>query len=163
MSNLPEVYYTAAELTQPTGDGMTWCVHRRWRSRAQSCWTIEALCRTGDIARRMVGALESTDERDALQKQIEGYKDAMSLHELVPLAKRIAKTRRIPTLAVTFDDVARQLVDEYVRLQAENETLRAAIATPEVYAGIITKTLEAERDAAVAELKAVQIQCRRES
>ncbi|MDI9430461.1 MAG: hypothetical protein QM570_01930 [Planctomycetota bacterium] len=41
---------------------------------------------------------------------------------------------------------------ENVKLQAENETLRAAIATPEVYAGVVTKVLEAERDAALAEL-----------
>ena len=33
------------------------------------------------------------------------------------------------------------------------ETLAAAIATPEVYAGVITEVLEAERDRAIQELR----------
>jgi len=40
---------------------------------------------------------------------------------------------------------------ELDRLRVENETLKAAISTPEVYAGVITQIVEAERDKAVEE------------
>lgn len=48
-----------------------------------------------------------------------------------------------------------EATDSYCRriaqLQAENARLRAAIATPEVYAGVVTEVVERERDEAVAE------------
>lgn len=40
----------------------------------------------------------------------------------------------------------RERCSEITQLRAEQNNLRAAIATPEVYAGVITKILEAERD-----------------
>lgn len=43
------------------------------------------------------------------------------------------------------------LVAEYRRVVEENATLRAAIATPEIYVGVITETVEAERDTVMRE------------
>lgn len=51
-----------------------------------------------------------------------------------------------------LDDAERKarLMDYQLRQQtAENATLRAAIATPECYAGVISEVVERERDAAV--------------
>ncbi len=55
--------------------------------------------------------------------------------------------------------------EDYAKLKAENETLRAAIVTPEVYVGVVSEIVEkdwaeqrkraqAERDALKAELEA---------
>jgi len=46
--------------------------------------------------------------------------------------------------------------EENVALKAENEQLRAAIATPEVYAGVVSEVVEKERDEAVVRLTATE-------
>jgi len=45
-------------------------------------------------------------------------------------------------------------------LKAENETLRAAIATPEVYAGVVSEIVEKDAAARIAALKAERDQLR---
>ncbi len=45
------------------------------------------------------------------------------------------------------------LTAEFCAATEEIKRLRAAIATPEVYAGVVTEVLEAERDRAIQELR----------
>ena len=63
-----------------------------------------------------------------------------------------------PTQAEREERILAIIREAYAEQQKEIATLRAAIATPEVYAGVITKVVEDERDEALSEL----INCRRQ-
>jgi hypothetical protein len=52
-----------------------------------------------------------------------------------------------------FDADARELREACACLTGEIQTLHAALATPEVYAGLVTEVLEDERDRAIQELR----------
>ena len=54
---------------------------------------------------------------------------------------------------VTPEEDVRTLLGEVERLELDRQNMQAALATPEMYAGVVSKALEAERDRLIAEVE----------